>query len=145
MKSFFPFLLLIVALAAGAEDRTVSLQKRTAAVGGVTVSVTPVALASAGSERIDFQIVMDTHSGALPSDMLSVARLLWGRGTAIAPVSWSGARGGHHLSGRLSFHAAGSEAAMDFSLLLRSLDGKNDLRFEWRLPSSVAGTSPGGT
>jgi hypothetical protein len=65
----------------------VANQKKTAAVGGVTVSVTPLNRAAAGSATIDFQITMDTHAGALASDMLKVAKLVGEKGAEILPVA----------------------------------------------------------
>ena len=144
MKPFFLLLVLSVSVVAGADDRPVVGLKKTAEIGGVSMSVTPLNLAEREATTIDFQIAMDTHSGALPSDMLASARLVEEGGAEIAPLAWSGGKGGHHLSGRLSFPAAGSEKLAVLTLVLRSAGGRNDARFEWSIPSKPAKGIAGG-
>jgi hypothetical protein len=144
MKSVFLLLVLLVSVVAGAESRAAAGQKKTAEMGGVTVSVTPLNLADSGTTTIDFQLIMDTHAGALPADMLALAKLVGEAGEEIAASAWSGGKEGHHLSGRLSFPAAGSAEREVLTLVLKSTDGRNDMRFEWRVPSKSAGNFTGG-
>jgi hypothetical protein len=144
MKSVFFLLVFLVSVVAGTDDRGAPDQKKTAEVGGVTVSVTPLNLTASGSATLDFQITMDTHAGALPSDMLKVAKLVGEKGAETLPLAWSGGRGGHHLSGRLSFPAVGSESEGAFTLFLKGVGGRNDMRFEWKVHSKFVSNSTGG-
>jgi hypothetical protein len=144
MKSAFLLLVLLVSVFAGAEDRTVPGQKKTAVMGGVTVSVIPLNPEVSATAKVDFQLIMDTHAGALPLDMLAFAKLMGENGAEIPPIAWSGTRGGHHLSGKLSFPAAGLVRRSVLTLVMKSVDGRMDMRFEWKIPSKSASNSTGG-
>lgn len=144
MKSIFLLLVLFVSVLAGAEDRAAPGQKQTAEKGGVTVSVIPLDLSGNGTATIDFQLMLDTHSGALPTDMRASARLIGEGGAEVPPTTWNGSKGGHHVSGTLSFPAAGSEERGVLTLVLKSVDGRNDFRFEWKVPSKSAANTTGG-
>jgi len=138
MKSAYILLLLLVfSVAVGAEGTAAPGQRRTAEVGGIAVSVTLLPTVQSSSATIDFKLVMNTHRGSLPMNMLNVARLLEKGGEPIPPVAWSGGKGGHHLSGRLSFPASGTASEEAFTLMLQGIDGQNDLRFEWTTEGGV--------
>ncbi len=124
-------LLLAFAASAGAEGKGLPGQRETAEVGGVTVSATLLQPAASGPRTIDFELVMTTHMGALPSNMLEVAKLLEKQGQVLLPIAWSGGGGGHHLSGKLSFPADSASLNGTYTLLLQGINGPNDLRFEW--------------
>jgi hypothetical protein len=128
---FFLLFLVFAGLAvAGAQTPGNLSQRKTAEAGGVTVSVT--LLPPGQTATIDFQLVLDTHAGALPADMLKVAKLREEGAREVSPLAWSGGKGGHHLAGKLSFPAAGlAPAGKAFTLLLQGVGGRNDLRFEW--------------
>jgi len=143
MKPVVLLLVLFVAVGAGAEDRTTAAQTQTAQIGGVNVSVTPLNLTERGAATADFQVALNTHMGALPG-MLSSASLIWEGGREVHAMTWSGGRGGHHLLGKLSFPAAGGEKNGAFTLVLKRLDGKNDARFEWKVPLKSANNTAGG-
>ena len=102
------FLVMMASVVAGAEARAVPCQRKTAEMGGVAVSVTPLNLAESGAATIDFQFAADTHAGALPSDMRAFTWLIGQGGTEIPPLAWSGGKGGHHLLGA-SFPVTGAE------------------------------------
>jgi hypothetical protein len=144
MKSMFLLLVLFVSVVAGAEERSAPGQKQTAEKGGVTVSVIPLNLAESGKATIDLRITLDTHSGALPSDIRAFARLIGEGGAEVPPITWSSGKGGHHVSGTLSFPAAGSEERGVLTFILKSVDGQNDFRFEWEVPSKSARNTTGG-
>ncbi len=124
-------LLLAFSAALGAEGRALPGQRETAAVGGVTVSATLLQPSASGSMTVDFELVLTTHMGALPENMLKVAKLLESRGEVVLPIAWSGGGGGHHLSGKLSFPAEGASLKGTYTLLLQGINGPNNLRFEW--------------
>ncbi len=135
MKPGF-YLLLFLAFTglavAGAQTLGGLSQKKTAEAGGVTVSVT--LLPPGQTATIDFQLVLNTHAGALPADMLNVAKLLEAGGREVSPSAWSGGKGGHHLAGKLSFPAAGlAPTGEALTLLLQGVGGRNDMRFEWTI------------
>ncbi len=130
-------LLLMFSIAVGAEGTAAPGQRKTAEVGGIVVSVTLLKPAESDSATIDFQLVMNTHQGSLPTNMLSVAKLLESGGEVIPPVAWSGGKGGHHLSGKLSFPAGGTRPGGSLTLMLQGIDGQNDLRFEWKPTGGV--------
>jgi hypothetical protein len=144
MKPFFLLLVLFVSVVAGAADRAIVGQKKTAEIGGVNMSAALLGPAEREAATIDFQIVMDTHSGALPSDMLASAKLIGEGGAEITPLAWSGGKGGHHLSGKLSFPAAGSEKLAVLTLVLKNVGGRSDARFEWNIPSKSVKNTGGG-
>ena len=135
--AFILLLLLVFSVAVGAEGTAASVQRKTAEVGGVAVSVTLLQPAESGSATIDFQLVMNTHRGSLPTDMLNVAKLLEKGGEVIPPLAWSGGKGGHHLKGKLSFPADRTAIGGTFTLMLQGIDGQNDLRFEWTTTGGV--------
>ena len=144
MKSIFLLLVLLVSVLAGAEDRAAPDRKKTTETGGVSVSVIPLNLEESGAATIDFQLVMDTHAGALPTDLVSFARLAGDSGVETPPFAWIGGRGGHHLSGTLSFPAVVRKEGGSLSFTLKKVDGRNDIHFEWRVPSKSAHNVTGG-
>ena len=144
MKSIVVLLVILVSVVAGADDRRIPDQNQTTMAGTVAVSVTLLNLTDQGSATLDFKISLNTHSGALPSDMLKVAKLVGENGAETLPVSWSGGGGGHHLSGRLSFPSAGLDADRAVTLVLKGIGGPDELRFQWKVPSRFAVKSTGG-
>lgn len=75
----------------------------TSADGGVTITVTPKAIAAAGG-LWEFSVVPDTHSTDLSDGLLRIASLTRDDGRSVKPVGWSGApSGGHHRRGVLAF------------------------------------------
>lgn len=111
--------------------------KRTQQAGGVTVTVTPIDFVDTKAATIDFELVMDTHSGDLAFDMTKVATLL-GDKAPVSPTAWSGGKGGHHLQGRLSFPAAALRRAGPLTLTLKGVGGGKDLTFVWEAPVAAA-------
>jgi hypothetical protein len=88
-----------------AQSSTNAPGTQTTAEQGVTVKVTPKALAPSDA-RWEFTIVLDTHSADLGDDMTQVAVLITNDGRTLKPASWTGAGpGGHHREGVLSFEA----------------------------------------
>ena len=72
--------------------------------GGVTVKVTPLTLTDATATTLDFEVVLDTHSGELNYDLAELALLRDNLGNEYQPAAWTpGENTGHHVSGLLSF------------------------------------------
>lgn len=92
-------LLLVLTLPAAAAE----LAPLSDSSDGVTITVAPAPLTEAAGNW-EFQISLDTHSGALGDDLLSSSRLLDSQGGEHAPLAWDGdAAGGHHRKGMLRF------------------------------------------
>lgn len=141
MRAAFMLLALVVSVVAGAEDRPLLDQKQTVTTGGVTATVTP--LAASGAQIVEFLVVLETHTASLP-DLLKAARLVGDDGKEVAPLSWTGGTGGHHLSGKLTFPSGARLPNATFWLLLKAVGGDAGMRFEWKALSQLAGLSTQG-
>jgi hypothetical protein len=98
------FVALLVGLLSGAPAFG-QWDTRTSTANGVTIKVTPKALA-ADAAAWQFAIVLDTHSQDLSDDLAKAAVLIGPGGERYAPVAWEGApAGGHHREGVLRFQA----------------------------------------
>ncbi|HEY9594690.1 MAG TPA: rhodanese-like domain-containing protein, partial [Spirochaetia bacterium] len=121
--------------------------ERKAEAGGVTGVATPTNIDDAAASTIDFKVGLDTHSVPLGFDMRSIAVLSDGSGETESPISWTGGKGGHHLSGVLSFTAAGLRTSRALVLTLSGAGGGKDLVFRWDGPFGAvparAGSSVG--
>jgi hypothetical protein len=109
---------------------------RTDVQGAVTVGITPQNLQDYG-ETLDFDIVLDTHSVDLSMDLAALATLSTDAGRSVQPLKWDGGRGGHHVSGTLSFPARVDGAALldgaaTLTLVLKDVDAPERV-FVWEL------------
>lgn len=104
--------------------------------GMVSVEVTPINLGMPGDTLI-FEVFMNTHSVDLSMDLAQLATLTTDSGLVIPASMWDAPRGGHHVSGKLTFPAIKDGAPIfnevtSFTLQIRNVDA--DLRtFEWDL------------
>ncbi len=121
-------------LAAAAATAFAEGTERTAQAGGVTGSATAVNLTDATAATIDFQVALNTHTFPLAFDMTKIAMLNDGKGLKESASAWSGGRGGHHLSGTLSFPANNLRKGERIILTLAGAGGGTDLSFTWRGP-----------
>lgn len=71
----------------------------------VVVEVTPLNL-DEPRQTLDFQVSLNTHSVDLSMDLSTLATLTTDTGVVVQAVSWDGQKGGHHVSGTLSFPAS---------------------------------------
>jgi hypothetical protein len=104
--------------------------------GAVTVEVTPPDWAAA-SDKLEFEIVLNTHSVDLSMDLGAISTLSTDTGLTTTAAKWDAPRGGHHVSGILSFPAdeGGKSilaAAHKITLRIPDLGGFNRT-FEWDL------------
>lgn len=119
--------LLAAATAAGAQ---LTEQKSTEA--GVTVSVTPQAIA-AGAKTWNFDVVLNTHSQDLSDDLSKTTVLVDDRGAEYRPVAWEGAGpGGHHRSGVLKF-PAGKQLPQALEMRMTRPGEAKSRSFRWQL------------
>jgi len=106
---------------------------RTSDARAVSVSVTPLK-PSDGSQPLQFRVVMETHAVDLDYDLASIALLRDSRGNEHRPVRWDGPRGGHHVSGVLSFGQAGAilkPGAGEIELRIAGVAGAPQRVFRW--------------
>ncbi len=127
------FILIGAILAATAATAFSETLARTAQAGGVTGSVTAINLRDATAATIDFQVALNTHTFPLAFDMARIATLGDGK-LSEPPSAWTGGRGGHHLSGTLSFPARDLRKAQTIVLTLTGAGGGKDLSFTWKGP-----------
>lgn len=80
-----------------------SLQTQSATIGIVTYKVTPKTLTSS-SQTWDFNVSLDTHTGSLDQDLVSIISLIDDKGNEYNAIRWEGdPPGGHHREGILKF------------------------------------------
>lgn len=103
---------------------------RTNEGGAVTFLVRPLNLDS-GSDTLDFEVDMDTHSVDLGFDLAGMAVLKTDTGAEIAPSGYQGG-GGHHVKGRLSFPAGQVAGARALTLVIRNAAGVAERTFTWQ-------------
>lgn len=97
--------------------------------GSVVVEVTPISLAS--ENNTSFTLSFTTHSGDLNYDIVAISKLADNKGNTYKPISWTGGKGGHHISGTLTFAKLSQEASA-VTLTIPGID-KIDRVFEWKL------------
>ncbi len=122
---------------AAAPDAPAQDLARTDEQGAVTVEVTPLDLNNAG-QTLDFEVAMNTHSVNLGMDLTADATLTTDTGRTVRATAWGGPKGGHHVSGRLSFPASADGApllkgAKKLTLTLQNVDAP-ERTFIWDLP-----------
>src|SRR4030042_6424 len=81
---------------------------RTDNQGAVTFSVQPLNL-DFPSDSLNFEVSMNTHSVDLSMDLATIATLTTDNGNSVQGISWDGPRGGHHVTGTLSFPSSNAE------------------------------------
>ncbi len=109
---------------------------RTDSQGAVEFSVQPLNLDSPG-DVITFEVSMNTHSVDLSMDLSTLATLSADNGYSVQGISWDGALGGHHVSGKLSFPARTDgksilDGATKLTLSIKNVDGQERI-FSWDL------------
>lgn len=129
------FVLLVCVMLAGSVPVVFSAGlERTAETGGVMGSTKPLNLADPNASTISFEVALNTHTFPLNFDMAKIARLSDGKKLSEPATAWSGGKGGHHLSGTLSFPAASLKSAEEIILTLSGAGGGKDLTFVWKAP-----------
>jgi hypothetical protein len=110
---------------------------RTDNQGAVAFTVQPTNLSSA-DESLNFAVSMNTHSVDLSMDLATFAILTTDNGNSVQGNLWDDPRGGHHVSGTLTFPATVSgksipEGAKQLSLIIKNVDAP-ERTFTWDLP-----------
>ncbi len=98
--------------------------------GPVSVVVTPLDL---GSQNWNFEISLDTHSGALDTNLAAVSELVDDQGKLYKPTSWDGPPPeGHHIKGILKFNPI-SPKPNSIELRIKNIGGVGQRSFKWNL------------
>jgi hypothetical protein len=122
----------IFGLAVGAFALGAQLSEQKSTEAGVTVSVTPQAIA-AGAKTWNFDVALNTHSQDLSDDFSKTTVLVDDRGAEYRPVAWEGAGpGGHHRSGVLKF-AAGKQLPQSLEMRMTRPGEPKPRSFRWQL------------
>lgn len=107
-----------------------SFGTQTNSEGGVTVSVLPKTISGSVWE---FNITLDTHSGALDEDMVAASVLADDAGKEYASFAWEGdSAGGHHRAGILKFRVP-TQKPETIKLVIRGIGGIEERVFMWRV------------
>jgi hypothetical protein len=85
-----------------AEQTVSGLPELTDDQGAVVVTVKPLDLGDQ-DEQLQFEVALNTHSVDLSMDLAALATLATDTGLTVQASAWDAPRGGHHVSGRLSF------------------------------------------
>jgi hypothetical protein len=104
----------------------------TSDAGQVTVAVTPLNLGRP-EVPLQFQVALNTHSVALDYDLAQLAVLRTDGGNEVTAVRWDGGRGGHHVSGTLSFLPIDLQGARWVEVLIRGVANVPERTFRWDL------------
>lgn len=104
--------------------------------GFVEVAVTPLNL-NAPAGNLNFSVGLNTHSVDLSMDLASLATLEADNGLGVRAMLWDAPRGGHHVSGVLSFPAVSEgasllEGASTVTLRIHDVDAP-ERSFTWSL------------
>ena len=107
---------------------TAPLAARNSDSNGVRIVIRPTKLDP--SQSWEFEVVMDTHSQPLDSDLTKAATLIDANGRRHASSGWQGdGPGGHHRKGTLRFPAI--ESTQAFAIELQDVGGKEIRTFQW--------------
>lgn len=104
--------------------------------GNITVKITPLNLNNP-DDTLDFEVTMDTHSVDLNMDLAPMASLSNDFNWTVQAVQWEAPRGGHYVTGKLSFPARYDGDSMlvamaRVTIAIENLDAPERL-FTWQL------------
>jgi len=104
--------------------------------GAVTVIVKPLDLADQ-DQQLKFEVALETHSVDLSMDLAALATLTTDTGLTVQAILWDAPRGGHHVSGTLSFPSSVEgkgilDGASKLTLLIKGVDAP-ERAFAWDL------------
>ncbi len=120
----------------GNDANTSADLKRSDGQGSVTVEIIPLNLSNP-SDKLEFDVALNTHSVDLSMDLATLATLTTDTGITIPATSWDGVPGGHHVSGKLIFPATKDgkpilDGASKLILTIINVDAPSRV-FEWQL------------
>jgi len=116
-----------------AQDSKNGLETKESTQGSVSVVVTPLINLENNSATWDFEVSLDTHSGALDTDLAAVSELVDDQGKLYKPTSWDGPPPeGHHIKGVLKFNLI-SPKPNSIELRIKNIGGVEQRSFKWNL------------
>ena len=109
---------------------------RTDSQGAVIFDVTPLNLDNPG-DTLQFDVSINTHSVDLSMDLATLTTLTTDTGITVQATLWDGAKGGHHVEGKLSFPAAQNgksilDGAKQLTMTIKNVDAP-ERTFTWDL------------
>ncbi len=104
-------------------------QSQTNEKGAIVVEATPLSLTR--RDNTSFTITFTTHSGNPVYDIATTSKLTDDKGNTYKALSWTGGKGGHHVSGILTFPPISKEAKF-VTLTIPQIDNF-DRVFSWDL------------
>lgn len=104
--------------------------RQTSQGSGVEVVAKALDVSDDTAEFQRFEVEFTTHAANLDFDLAASALLGDEKGTVVPADSWTGGRGGHHLSGILSFRAQDLLGFQSLDLTL-DLPGLGKRTFSW--------------
>jgi hypothetical protein len=112
------------------------LPELTDSQGAVAVIVKPLDLGSQ-AEKLTFEVALETHSVDLSMDLAALAILTTDTGLTVQADVWDAPRGGHHVSGTLSFPSSLDgktilDGATTLTLTIKDVDAP-ERTFAWDL------------
>ncbi|OGD89472.1 hypothetical protein A3J17_05145 [Candidatus Curtissbacteria bacterium RIFCSPLOWO2_02_FULL_40_11] len=106
------------------------LQTQINSEDSIIVKVTPINL-SESAETLDFEIVLDTHSGNLDQDLVANSVLIDDKGNQFSPIFWEGdPPQGHHRQGILKFEPMSQRLKL-IELKLNQIGNVSERSFKW--------------
>jgi hypothetical protein len=116
--------------------RALQLPELTDNQGAVAVTVKPLDL-SIQAEKLLFEVALETHSVDLSMDLAALSTLTTDTGLTVQSDVWDAPRGGHHVSGTLSFPSSVEgkpilDGASKLTLAIKDVDAPERI-FAWDL------------
>lgn len=109
-----------------------ALSTQTLTDGVVSYKVTPKNL-NPSAATWDFDISLDTHTGSLDQDLVSIVRLVDDKGTEYKALGWEGAPpGGHHREGVLKFSPITPRPA-SIKLIIQTTSNNENNNLLWNI------------
>ncbi len=110
-------------------EKDSSYQFQTDEKGSVVVEAKPVLLKP--NNNASFTLTFTTHEGDLNYDIMAITKLVDNKSNVYKPISWTGEKGGHHISGTLTL----SKLSKDASFVILTIPGidNQDRIFKWDL------------
>lgn len=96
-----------------------------------SVVVEATMLSLSVGDNTSFTVSLITHSGDLDYDIAAISKLTDNKGNVYRPISWTGGKGGHHISGTLIFPKL-SQEALFVTLTISKIDNQ-DRVFKWKV------------
>ena len=117
---------------ASSQVKQPTLQEQSATIGEVKYIITPKNINS-DIRTWDFEIILDTHTGSLDQDLVSIIRIVDNKGIEYQANKWVGdPPGGHHREGILEFSPI-TPYPSSIELKIQTTDTTKETTFRWNI------------